>query len=325
MTLWRQSWHRRGFSVLVLLLATSFEALGWAAEAPRWNGYIEAQYTYVSVPFSGRLHTLSVQAGDTVKQGEPLFLLDPTSQRLQVQQAQAQLAQTQAQLADIQQGARADEILAIQAQLKEAYALEKLTFAEKTRWSQLAETGKASQSQKEQAIEAWQVAKAKIDNLKATLHLAKLGARDQQVKAAQASVDIAMANLQQQEWRLSELQVVSPIDAQIDQAFHSKSEFVNAGTPVLSLITPDRLKVIFYVPQAHLSEFSLGQTVQVFWDGEQNQPLSAQIRFISQSAEFTPPVIFSQKSRQKLVYKLEAILQHSHLRPGQPVDIGILP
>jgi HlyD family secretion protein len=52
------------------------------------------------------------------------------------------------------------------------------------------------------------------------------------------------------------------------------------------------------------------------------------VNYISTQAEFTPPVIYSQGSRAKLVYMIEAGFASSdavHLKPGQPVDVRLIP
>jgi len=55
----------------------------------RVQGYVEGEYVYVSSPLAGPLLTLQVQRGDTVKAGEPLYVLDRTVQRAALDQAQA--------------------------------------------------------------------------------------------------------------------------------------------------------------------------------------------------------------------------------------------
>ena len=45
------------------------------------------------------------------------------------------------------------------------------------------------------------------------------------------------------------------------------------------------------------------------------------VTFISRSSEFTPPVIYSQEERSKLVFLIEARTDTpDELRVGQPVD-----
>jgi HlyD family secretion protein len=48
------------------------------------------------------------------------------------------------------------------------------------------------------------------------------------------------------------------------------------------------------------------------------------VNFISPRAEYTPPVIYSQESRSKLVFMIEAVFDPpiaAKLHPGQPVDV----
>lgn len=308
---------------ILFSLSLLFSNHAFAQQANVFNGYIEAEYTYLAPSGSGWLKQLKVQAGDLVQEEQLLFSLDDDSQQINVTQAQAKLHQAQANLADLQTGARPDEIKSLQAQLTEAQATLNLAASEKERWTRLAEHGNASLSQKDQAVQAWQVAKAKINTLNAELHLAKLGARDYQIRSAQAAVEAAQSALAQAKWQLSQRTIKSPINGRVEQVFHRQGELIPANTPVLSIITPQQLKVKFYVPQNRLSQMQVGNRVQVKWDGQQNT-LPAKISFISNVAEFTPPIIFSQESRQKLVYLIEAKLQQQQLRAGQPVDV-ILP
>ena len=48
------------------------------------------------------------------------------------------------------------------------------------------------------------------------------------------------------------------------------------------------------------------------------------VSFISPQAEYTPPVIYSQESRSKLVFMIEVGFDPktaAKLHPGQPVDV----
>ncbi|CAN8141916.1 HlyD family secretion protein [uncultured Thiomicrorhabdus sp.] len=310
------------FPSLLLALSALGSSNTLAQTQSVYNGYIEAEYTYLAPPSSGWLQILSVRAGDQVKQDQALFALDNDFQELVVTQASAQLEQAQANLTDLQLGARSDEIKSLQAQLAEAEATLKLTESEKERWTRLAEHGNASKSQKDQAVQAWQVASAKVRNLKATLHLAQLGAREEQIHAAQANVKAAESSLEQAKWQLHQRTVLSPLNGRVEQVFHRQGEYVSANTPVLSLITPQQLKVKFYVPEYALSDLQVGESIRIHWDGRA-KPLPATISYISNVAEFTPPLIFSQKFRQKLVYLIEAKLSDGQLRPGQPVDVSL--
>jgi len=81
------------------------------------------------------------------------------------------------------------------------------------------------------------------------------------------------------------------------------------------------------VPETILPEIKPGQIVSVTFDGAKGA-YSATVNYVSTEAEFAPPVIYSQESRAKLVYMIEAKFSPADaavLRPGQPVDVRISP
>ena len=66
-------------------------------EGSRFQGYVEGEYVRIAAPAAGTLLKLSVQRGDSVAAGAPLFQLDPEPQQQAVADAQArvQMATTQ--------------------------------------------------------------------------------------------------------------------------------------------------------------------------------------------------------------------------------------
>ena len=98
---------------------------------------------------------------------------------------------------------------------------------------------------------------------------------------------------------------------------------IQPGQPVMSILPANNLRLRFYVPETVLSQFRIGQTVAVSCDRCRAGQRAA-ISFISREAEYTPPVIYSQGTREKLVYMVEArpaVADATRLRPGQPVDV----
>jgi HlyD family secretion protein len=94
-----------------------------------------------------------------------------------------------------------------------------------------------------------------------------------------------------------------------------------AGRPVVAVLPPGNIKIRFFVPEAALPTISLGETVRISCDGCREE-ISARVSFISRSSEFTPPVIYSQEERAKLVFMIEARTDTPEmLRVGQPVTV----
>jgi HlyD family secretion protein len=165
-------------------------------------------------------------------------------------------------------------------------------------------------------------AQADLDNVDKQIADKQLAARSDQVRAARAQADAAKTDIAQAQWTVSDRDVKSRLDGQIDERLREPGEFVAAGSAVLTVLPKGREFVRFYVPQADLSKLKVGQGVSIRCDNCL-AGLHGKIRFISQVAEFTPPVIYSVKERQKLMFLVEATPDNPDaLRAGQPVDVG---
>jgi len=131
----------------------------------------------------------------------------------------------------------------------------------------------------------------------------------------------AEARLNSAKTRLARRKVASPATGTIQQIYFRPGEMVAAGRPVVALLPPGNVKIRFFVPEAALPRISLNDTVTVRCDGCAPD-LPARVSFISRTAEYTPPVIYSLEERAKLVFLIEARPQHpENLRVGQPVSV----
>jgi HlyD family secretion protein len=69
----------------------------------------------------------------------------------------------------------------------------------------------------------------------------------------------------------------------------------------------------------------VGQPVAMTCDGC-GGPIAGAVTYIAPQAEFTPPVIYSQERREKLVFLVEARPapgDATRLHPGQPVQVAL--
>ncbi|HEX2653400.1 MAG TPA: efflux RND transporter periplasmic adaptor subunit [Xanthobacteraceae bacterium] len=140
---------------------------------------------------------------------------------------------------------------------------------------------------------------------------------------AQAALREAEARFNSVQTKLARRRVFSPASGTIQQLYYRPGELVMTGRPVLSLLPPGNIKIRFYVPEAALPKIALGEIVHIECDGCADD-LTARISFVSQSAEYTPPVIYSLEERAKLVFLVEARSnQPEKLRVGQPVTVSL--
>lgn len=136
---------------------------------------------------------------------------------------------------------------------------------------------------------------------------------------AQANLREADARAKAARTRLARRELSNPVTGAVQQIYYRPGEMVPAGKAVVSILPPGNVKVRFFVPQAVLPTISLGDAIAVACDGCAGG-LSARISFIASATEYTPPVIFSDEERNKLVFLVEALPEKPEgLRVGQPV------
>jgi HlyD family secretion protein len=136
-------------------------------------------------------------------------------------------------------------------------------------------------------------------------------------------LEAAKKNLAEAAWGYHQKIVYAPIAGLVYDTYYRIGEKVGANQPVLAILAPYNIKVLFYIPEKALSTIHLGQKIMFSCDGCKNKT-TATISYISPEAEYTPPIIYSQDTRYKLVYLVRASLSEKEavtFHPGQPLDI----
>ncbi|HEX8013212.1 MAG TPA: HlyD family efflux transporter periplasmic adaptor subunit [Casimicrobiaceae bacterium] len=318
---------RRRCVLTQALLALLLAACGPAANRPL-QGYIEGEYVRVGAPFAGTLEKLSVQRGDQVSAGAPLFALEQENELAARKQAEEQLKSAQARLENLKMGKRPPEVQNVEEQLRQAQVARELSAANLRRQESLAKSGFISPAALDDVRTKLKSDDAAVEALKAQVAAAKLSAgRPDEIRAAQADADAARQALAQADWRLAQRAIAAPQAGRVNDTYYVVGDFVNAGNPVVSLLPAANVKIRFYVPEPELGRVRPGQTVRFTCDGCAGA-MSATISFIADRAEFTPPVLYSRDNRAKLVFLVEAKPAPdvaAKLNPGQPVDVTLPP
>ncbi len=285
-------------------------------------GYVEGDYVYAALPDSGRIVDLPVKRGDRVAVGAPLFALDATAAQARFDGAKADLAEAERILADLRSGERPEELAIIEAQLEAARASLMLSEPRVKRRRQLVKDNIVGTEDLDAAEASILEDRGRIAEFTARLAAAQLPARADKIAAQEAAVDSFRAALAEAQWSLDERKAVAPAAGSIEDVYFRLGEEVDAGAPVLQLLPPENIKLKLYVPEPDISRYRIGDVLSVSCDGCP-QGLTARIDFIAATAEYTPPVIYSDTSRAKLVFLVEARPVPGpdfQWHPGQPVD-----
>ena len=292
--------------------------------AERVQGYIEGEYVYVASPYAGALTSLSVRRGTQVSEGDPLFALEQVSEKAARDEAEKELGKASANFEDAKKGKRPSEIESLKAQLKYAQAALRLSKLEVSRQERLESMPGAAVEMEVDRVRAMRDQnQQRVAQLEAELHTALLGARADQVAAAEAEVRAREAALAKADWVLTQKRQAAPKAGLVFDTLYREGEWVEAGRPVIVLLPPDHIKVRTFVSETKIGNLKLGDVVQITVDGVHGT-IQGKVSYISPRAEYTPPVIYSQENRTKLVFLVEALFDQETARglhPGQPVDV----
>jgi HlyD family secretion protein len=272
--------------LFTIIILTLLGVTGCSRSENQAQGYIEGRYTYMATPVSGVLKELKVSRGTQVKKGQILFILE--------EEPESDIYS--AAIENLNQSKSARD--AISANL--SYA--KLTFE---RYRELFPKKAVSQSQ--------------LDNARAIFN-----ALTAQLAQANATIASTAETLAQTKWMKDQKVVSAPYDAMVFDTYYRLGEYTIANQAVLSLLAPSNIKVIFYVSEWVLGSLKLGDQVTVECNSC-SQTYTGHISFISPSAEYTPPVIYSNETTEKLIYRIEAEFSPQAaqaLHPGQPVIVS---
>jgi HlyD family secretion protein len=285
------------------------------SEPDRFTGYVVTDNLYMAAPAAGTIAAVDVERGQRVAAGAPLFSLDPTTEGARADQARAQIAQASAQTAaataDLRRAQAA--LRGAEAQVTKAQAdLDRLTAAQREK------AGAVAATQIDQARAALANAISQRDGARTQA----AGARDR-IGAARAQVAAQRAGLTAAQRQVAELAARAPVAARVEEVMYQPGEWVSPNAPVVSLVPDGKVKVRFFVPQARVNAFRPGVTVALACDGCP-AGLTAKVQFVAARPEYTPPVIYSLETREKLVFMVEAVPgQPGRLTPGQPMDVTL--
>jgi len=210
----------KGFSKCLIFYSVVAALNSCSSDSPQEaQGYIDGGYTYMATPVSGEVKQLLVDRGDRVKQGQQLLVLD----------AQPESDEYKAAVETLKQSVSARD--AIAANL--VYA--KLTF----------ERNKVLVPKK--AIQ-----QSALDNARA-LYESTIA----QLAQANAAISEAESTLAKAKWTTEQKILYAPEEAIVFQKYYRLGEYAVANQPILALLAPRNIKVIFFVREKYLGAIHL--------------------------------------------------------------------
>ena len=289
-------------------------------------GYVEGESVLIGAPLAGRLMKVEAVKGAAIDKGQVLFALDPAQAMAEVARTEAAVTTAEATRDNLLSGKRPEELAVIAAQIDQAAAALDLANKEFSRADRLANSGTAAESRRDAAAEQVKSLEARLVELKANEAVAGLAARPGEIAAAASRIAEARAAAELARARLADLSPLSPKAAKVEDVFFEAGEWVAAGQPVVSLLAEDNITLRFFVAETQVAKAAPGTSITFTCDGC-GEARTATITKVATTPEYTPPVIYSEGARSKLVYLVEARPERvdTSLRPGLPITVEALP
>jgi HlyD family secretion protein len=293
-----------------------------------FHGNVDIRQISLAFDGSGRVSTVRAEEGDQVKAGSVLGTLDTRALELQAGQAKAQIAAQQQNLLRLRNGSRPQEVAQARSRLAAAQAEAERADKDLARLKGIAEAtqGRGVSGQDlDRAASAAKVAKARTEEQRESLALLTLGARAEDVAAAQAQLDAAQAQLALLQHQISQGELKAPADAVVRSRLLEPGDMATPQRPVFALALTQPKWVRIYVGEPDLGRVKPGMSARVVTDSQPGQPIAGKVGYISSVAEFTPKSVQTEELRTSLVYEVRVLVEDSGnvLRLGQPATVHL--
>lgn len=248
------------------------------------TGTFEATEVTVSAETSGKVLTLNLEEGQTVKAGECLGIIDTMQLYLQ----RGQLVQQQQALLQGKPNA-GKQVSSLRQQIEKQER-------EVARVERLLDGNVATQKNLDDAQTQLNVLRNQLDATLSTLN------------TSNASID---GNAAAMEWQIKQIdnslshsRISSPVDGTVLVKYVDQGEMAAAGMPIMKVADLENMYLRAYFTSDQLSKVKVGQKVTVIADfgGDEQYEYEGTVIWISEESEFTPKSIQTRNSRANLVY-----------------------
>ncbi|EPY7203361.1 secretion protein HlyD [Klebsiella quasipneumoniae] len=318
--------------VVILLIVILLAALGggwWWYQSSRQQpltlyGNVDIRTVNMSFRVGGRLASLTVDEGDSIRAGQTLGELDRAPYENALLQAQANVSTAQAQYDLMMAGYRSEEIAQAAAAVNQAQAAYDYAQNFYQRQLGLRASSAISANDLENARSSRDQAQATLKSAQDKLRQYRAGNRPQEIAQAKASLEQAQAALAQAKLDLRDTVLTAPSDGTLMTRAVEPGTMLNAGGTVLTLSLTHPVWVRAYVDEKNLGQAQPGQAVLLYTDSRPDKPYHGKIGFVSPSAEFTPKTVETPDLRTDLVYRLRIVVNDADgaLRQGMPVTVS---
>jgi multidrug resistance efflux pump len=295
------------------------------------SGFVEGATREVALHFetAGRIADITVHEGAVVVQGDVLARLEATTWENQLRQAQAQHQLAQAELIRLKNGSSEEARRIARARVDIAKVKASGTHRDVLRGEKLRSQDALTEERWDHHSHAYEQAVAELELARANAAEVEAEARVDDVRIAQAKVDLAQAEVRLAEATLEKTRLFAPSAGVILRIEAEPGQIVGPGdrTPVLVMADPSRMHVRAYVEELDALAVRPGQKARITADGKREESFTGTVTFCS--PYMTPKRFRTNRPEEHLDVKTREVLialdEPSDLVIGLPVDVFIEP
>jgi HlyD family secretion protein len=328
MTRPHKRWTIMGAGLAILAAAAAFAWRPWSQPPTDYltlYGNVDIRQVDMAFQAIGRVQEMRFEEGDAVKADATLAVLEPETYRDLTALARARVEAQRVALQRLQAGSRPEEIArdhaAVEANRAAVVDAELLL----KRRTELLKTGNVSRELYDEAKNAYDSARARLELSSQAARLTELGPRQEDIDQAKALLNAQESTLSLAERRLGDTELKAPSDAIVLSRIVEPGAMVGPNTPVYTLALTDKVWVRTYVSEPDLGRVRPGLAVSIVTDTDPQHPYEGWIGFISPTAEFTPKTVETTELRTQLVYRMRVFVRNpdGRLRQGMPVTVRV--
>lgn len=276
------------FIILLAIAAIVILFVGTAINSHKktlLQGVIECREYRVASKIAGRIESLQVSEGDSVRAGELLYTISTPELRTKLSQALAAKDAAVALDNEALAGARKQQIDAAHSLWQRAIAGRELAQKSYERVVNLYSKGVVTAQQLDEATANFEAMKATESAAYAQYSLALAGATKEQKAAAAAKVGMAQGAVDEVEIYISDGEVFAPISGEVSTVAHYAGEVVGAGFPVITLLDLNELWAEFNIKENLMPHFTVGSRFNAYIPAI-NKDIPLIVSYISPQADF---------------------------------------
>lgn len=317
-------WIGIGVVIVVVAIIALIGLFAIRPEPEVLMGEVMASEYRVANKVPGRIDTIFVEEGQTVKTGDTLAFVSSPEVDAKMMQAKAARNAATAQSVKAQNGARQQQVASAYEMWQKAQVGVDIAKKSYDRVQALYEKNVVSAQKRDEVEAQYKAAVATANAAKQQYDLAMEGAQNEDKMAAQALVAQASGAVSEVQSYIDSRYLLAPCNGEVVEIYPKRGELAGTGSPVMSVLDMSDVWFTFSVREDMLKDLKVGAEVEVNIPalGEQRYKAKVtQLKAMASYATWRATKMTGQYDVKSFDVKLVPVEHIADLRPGMTVII----